>query len=65
MTAKARNRTEGLPASDLHAAQRYLESLLDSDEPLSPGEIEEIQDSIEGIRRGDMTLADFERKHGV
>jgi hypothetical protein len=49
----------------LHAAQRYLESLLDSDEPLAPGEIEEIQDSIEGIRRGDMTLADFEHKHGV
>jgi hypothetical protein len=61
MTAKK----EGLPASDLHGAQRYLESLLDSDEPLSPGEIEEIQESIDGIRRGDMTLADFERKHGV
>lgn len=61
MTAK----TELLPASDLHAAQRYLESLLDSDEPLSPGEIEEIQESIEGIRRGDMTLTDFERKHGA
>jgi len=58
-------RKEVLPASDLHAAQRYLESLLDSDEPLSPGEIEEIQDSIEGIRSGDMTLADFEHKHGV
>ena len=54
-----------LPESDLHAAQRYLESLLDSDEPLSPGEVEEIQGSIEAIRRGDMTLDDFERKHGV
>ncbi len=58
-------RKQVLPESDLHAAQRYLESLLDSDEPLSPGEIEEIQDSIESIRRGNMTLADFERKHGV
>ncbi|MGA2738829.1 MAG: hypothetical protein ABSG65_15440 [Bryobacteraceae bacterium] len=58
-------RNEAVPASDLHAAQRYLESLLDSDEPLAPGEIEEIEDSIEGIRRGDMTLAEFERKHGV
>ncbi len=58
-------RKELLPESDLHAAQRYLESLLDSDEPLSPGEIEKIQDSIEAIRRGRMTLADFERKHGV
>jgi hypothetical protein len=54
-----------LPESDLHSAQRYLESLLDSDEPLSPGEIEEIQDSVEAIRRGEMTLADFERKHGA
>ena len=54
-----------LPESDLHSAQRYLESLLDSDEPLSPGEIEEVQDSVEAIRRGDMTLADFERKHGA
>jgi hypothetical protein len=58
-------RRQVLPESDLHAAQRYLESLLDSDEPLSPGEIEEIQDSIEAIRRGNMTLAEFERKHGV
>ncbi len=58
-------RKELSPPSDLHAAQRYLESLLDSDEPLSPGEIEEIQDSIEDIRRGSMTLADFERKHGA
>ena len=54
-----------LPQSDLHSAQRYLETLLDSDEPLSPGEIEEIQESVEAIRRGDMTLADFERKHGA
>lgn len=54
-----------LPESDLHAAQRYLESLLDSDEPLSPGEIESIQESIEAIRQGKMTLEDFERKHGV
>jgi len=54
-----------LPESELHSAQRYLESLLDSDEPLSPGEIEEIQASIERVRRGDMTLAEFERRHGV
>lgn len=54
-----------LPESDLHSAERYLESLLDSDEPLAPGEIEEIQGSIENIRRGEMTLAEFERKHGV
>ncbi len=54
-----------LPESDVHAAQRYLESLLDSDEPLSPGEIEEVRDSVESVRRGEMTLAEFERKHGV
>lgn len=58
-------RKDLLPETDLHAAERYLETLLDSDEPLAPGEIEEIQDSIAAIRRGDMTLADFERKHGV
>jgi len=55
---------EALAESDVHAAQRYLESLLDSDQPLSPGEIEEIQQSIESIRRGEMTLGEFERKHG-
>ncbi|HTQ53481.1 MAG TPA: hypothetical protein VMI94_03410 [Bryobacteraceae bacterium] len=57
-------RKAALPESDLHAAERYLESLLDSDEPLAPGEIEEIQESIEAIRRGEMTVTDFERKHG-
>lgn len=56
---------EVLPENGLHAAQRYLESLLDSGQPLSPGEMEEIQQSIEAIRRGNMTLAEFERKHGV
>lgn len=65
MKPKARMAAERLPARDLHAAERYLESLLDSDEPLSPGERETIQESIEGIRRGEMTLADFERKHGA
>ena len=59
------DRKVALPESDLHAAQRYLESLLDSDEPLTPGEIEKVEESIEAIRRGDMTLTDFERKHGV
>lgn len=58
-------RNDVLPDSDLHTAERYLESLLDSDEPLSPGEIEEIQDSIAAIRRREMTLSDFERKHGI
>lgn len=29
------SKTELLPVRDLHAAQRYLESLLDSDDPLS------------------------------
>jgi hypothetical protein len=59
------SRKEILPESDVHAAQRYLESLLDSDEPLLPGEIEEIQESIAAIRRGEMTLEEFERKHGA
>ncbi len=56
---------EVLPEAGIHAAQRYLETLLDSSEPLSPGEIEEIEESIRQIRSGDMTLADFERKHGL
>ncbi len=57
-------RKEALPESDLHAAERYLESLLDTDEPLDPGELEKIQEDIEAIRRGEMTLADFECKYG-
>jgi len=54
-----------LPDRDLHAAERYLESLLDSEEPLSPGELETIEQSIAAIRRGEMTLAEFDRKHGA
>ncbi|HZT32241.1 MAG TPA: hypothetical protein VFA33_20300 [Bryobacteraceae bacterium] len=49
----------------LHAAQRYLESLLDTDAPLTPGELESVQDSVEQIRQGKMTLEEFERKHGL
>jgi hypothetical protein len=56
---------EVLLDAGIHAAQRYLETLLDSGEALSPGEIEEIEESIRQIRSGDMTLADFERKHGL
>jgi hypothetical protein len=48
-----------------HVAQRYLESLLDTDAPLSPGELESIEDSIAKIRQGEMTLEEFERKHGL
>jgi hypothetical protein len=59
------DRSQVLPESDLHVAERYLESLLDSDEPLAPGEVEEVQESVQAIRRGEMTLAEFERKHGV
>ncbi len=49
----------------VHVAQRYLESLLDNDAPFAPGEMESIQDSIEQIRQGTMTLEEFERKHGL
>ena len=59
------SKPEVLPESDVHAAERYLESLLDSDEPLRPGEIESIQESIAAIRRGEMTLEQFEQKHDV
>ncbi len=52
-------------ANALHVAERYLETLLDTDAPLAPGELESIQESIEMIRQGRMTLAEFERKHGL
>ncbi len=51
--------------TDVHAAERYLESLLDSDAPLAPGERELMEQSIEAIRDGRMTLEEFERKHGA
>ncbi|HUO27598.1 MAG TPA: hypothetical protein VMU80_00170 [Bryobacteraceae bacterium] len=57
-------KTDILPESDRHAADRYLESLFDSDEPLAPGEIEQIQDTLAAIRRREMTVVEFERKHG-
>ena len=51
---------------DVHAAQEYLDQMLAS-EPgnLSPDEIDSLRDSVEAIRRGDMTLADFETKYGL
>ncbi|HWB97599.1 MAG TPA: hypothetical protein VG672_12880 [Bryobacteraceae bacterium] len=52
-------------ANALRVAERYLETLLDTDAPLAPGELESIQESIEMIRQGRMTLAEFERKHGL
>jgi hypothetical protein len=50
--------------SQVHAAERYLESLLDQEGPLPPSELDAIQESIDSIRRGEMTLEEFENKHG-
>jgi hypothetical protein len=57
---------KSVPDSEVHKAQRYLDSLLaDQDEnALSPEEIDDIRQSIEGIRRGDLTVEEFERKYG-
>lgn len=48
--------------ADLHAAQRYLD-LMSEDETLSPDEIRAIRKSIDAMRRGEMTLAEFEEKY--
>ena len=48
-----------------HEAERFLETLLDNDAPLAPGELENIRESIEQIRQGKMTLQEFESKHGM
>lgn len=48
--------------ADLYAAQRYLD-LMSEDNTLSPEEVQSVQQSIDAIRRGEMTLAEFEEKY--
>lgn len=48
--------------ADLYAAQRYLD-LMSEDNTLSLDEVRAIQQSIDAIRRGEMTLAEFEEKY--
>ena len=45
--------------ADLYAAQRYLD-LMSEDNTLSPEEVRAIRSSIDAMRRGEMTLAEFE-----
>ncbi len=53
-------------AHDVHAAEEYLDQMLASEQGnLSPDEIDSLHDSVEAIRRGEMTLADFEQKYGL
>lgn len=51
--------------SDVHAAEDYLAALLSAEEELSQEEVESVRQSVEAIRRGEMTLAEFEEKHGL
>jgi len=51
---------------DVHAAEDYLDQLLSSeDDELSPDEVDSMRESVEAIRRGEMTLAEFENKYGL
>ncbi len=48
--------------ADLYAAQRYLD-LMSEDNTLSPEEVRSVEKSIDAMRRGEMTLAEFEEKY--
>jgi len=66
MAGKAPYRKPGLtPETDVLAAEQYLESFLDSQEAPTLEEVSAIRSSIEAIRRGEMTLAEFESKYGL
>lgn len=51
--------------NDVHVAEDYLASILSSEEEFSQEEVQSIRESVEAIRRGEMTLAEFEEKHGL
>lgn len=50
---------------EVQAAEDYLDALLASEEDVSADEVRSIRESVDAIRRGEMTLAEFEEKHGV
>lgn len=50
---------------DVHAAEDYLDSMLSAEEDFSQEEVRSVQESVDAIRRGEMTLAEFEEKHGL
>ena len=49
---------------DVHAAQDYLDSMVAAEEDYSQEELQAVRDSVEAIRRGEMTLAEFQEKYG-
>lgn len=49
---------------DVHAAQDYLDSMVAAEEDYSQEELQEVRDAVEAIRRGEMTLAEFQEKYG-
>lgn len=66
MTVPKRVRKAGVGSdSDVHAAQNYLDSLLASEDDLSSEDVQAIRDSVDAVRRGEMTLAEFEEKYGL
>ena len=50
---------------DIRAAQNYFDSVMASDDDMSAEEIDSIRDSVEAIRRGTMSLAEFEQKYDL
>lgn len=51
---------------EIRAAEEYVDQMLSSEEGnLSPDEIDSLHDSVAAIRRGEMTLAEFEQKYGL
>jgi hypothetical protein len=49
----------------VYAAEDYLNSVLAAEEDYSREEIQAVRDSVESIRRGEMSLAEFEEKYGL
>jgi hypothetical protein len=49
----------------VYAAEDYLNSIMAEEENFSREEIEAVRDSVESVRRGEMTLAEFEEKYGL
>lgn len=49
---------------DVHAAQDYLDSMVAAEEDYSQEELQAVRDSVEAIRRGEMTLSEFQDKYG-
>ncbi|MCL4401532.1 MAG: hypothetical protein M1436_02550 [Acidobacteria bacterium] len=63
---KPQHRKSGVGSdNDIRAAENYLDSLLSSEDEVSADEIDSVRESVEAIRRGEITLAEFERRHDL